>query len=100
GSCGSFPHVTETARRSKNTPVSQLALEAIRAGNIAPYGHVAENQKLSVALLDYFSQVATRMEDPGLVRLMLHRGTTQDKLMCLAIRNILVGVTTQEQPQT
>ena len=99
GTCGSFLHVPDLAQRRKNTPVSQLALEAIRAGNIAPYGHVAENQKLSVAFLDYFSQVATRMEDPGLVRLMLHRGTTQDKLMCLAIGNILLEMKKHKRTQ-
>ena len=99
GTCGSFLHVPDLARRRKSTPASQLALEAIRAGHIAPYGHVAENQKLSVALLDYFSQIATRMEDPGLVRLLLHRGTTQDKLMCLAIGNILLEMKKHKRTQ-
>lgn len=99
GTCGSFLYVPDLAQRRKKTAVSQLALEAIRAGNVAPYGHVAENQKLSVALLDYFSQVATRMEDPGFVRLMLHRGTTQDKLLCLAIGNILLEMKKHKRTQ-
>jgi glycosyltransferase involved in cell wall biosynthesis len=99
GTCGSRLYVPALAQRRKSMPVSQLALEAIRAGNVAPFGHVAENQKLSVALLDYFSQVATRMEDPGLVRLMLHRGTTRDKLMCLAIGNILLEMKKHKRTQ-
>jgi glycosyltransferase involved in cell wall biosynthesis len=99
GTCGSFLYVPDLAQRRKNTPASQLALEAIRAGNIAPYGRVAENQSLSVALLDYFSQIATRMEDPGLVRLLLHRGTTQDKLACLAIGNILLEMKKHKRTQ-
>jgi glycosyltransferase involved in cell wall biosynthesis len=99
GSCGSYLYVADLAQRRKNTPISQLALEAIRAGNVAPYGRVVENQKLSVALLDYFSQIATRMEDPGLVRLLLHRGTTHDKLMCLAIGNILLEMKKHKRTQ-
>ena len=99
GTCGSFLHVPDLEQRRKSTPASQLALEAIRAGTIAPYGHVAENQKLSVALLDYFSQIATRISDPGLVRLLLHRGTTQDKLMCLAIGNILLEMKKHKRTQ-
>lgn len=99
GQCGSMLYVPNLAQRRKTTPVSQLALEAIRAAHIAPYGHVGENQKLSVSLLDYFSQVATRMEDPGLVRLLLHRGTTQDKLMCLAIGNILLEMKKHKRTQ-
>ena len=90
GQCGSRLYVPDLAQRRKDTPISKLALEALCAGNIAPYGHVAENQKLSVALLDYFSQIATRMKDPGLLRLVLHRGDVTDKLMCLAIGNILL----------
>lgn len=90
GTSGSRLWVPDLARRRQKEPLSKLALEAIRAGNISPYGHVGENQRLSVALLDYFSQIATRIEDPGLVRLMLHRGSTTDKLLCLAIGNILL----------
>jgi glycosyltransferase involved in cell wall biosynthesis len=99
GTCGSFLYVPDLVQRRKNTPVSKLALEALRAGNVAPYGHVAENQQLSVALLDYFSQVATRMQDPGLVRLMLHRGSTRDKLLCLALGNILLEMKKHKRTQ-
>jgi glycosyltransferase involved in cell wall biosynthesis len=99
GQCGSYLHIPDLAQRRKRTPLSQLALEAIRAGRIAPFGHVAENQKLSVALLDYFAQIATRMEDPGLLRLLLHRGETNDKLACLAIANILLEMKKHKKTQ-
>lgn len=99
GLCGSWLEVPKLASRRKKTPLSQLALEAIRAGRIAPVGDVGENQMLSVALLDYFSQVATRIEDPGLLRLMLHRGETNDKLACLAIANLLLEMKKHKKTQ-
>jgi len=90
GQCGSrlwVPNLRERLRREKP---SELALEAIRAGQISPFGHVAENQKLNIALLDYFAQIATRIEDPGLLRILLHRGEASDKLACFAISNALL----------
>ncbi|HVT34788.1 MAG TPA: hypothetical protein VHE37_04370, partial [Nevskiaceae bacterium] len=92
GQSGSYLHVPNLAERRKTAPLSQLALEAIRKGDIAPFGHVGENQRLNVALLDYFSQIVTHMQDPGLLRLMLHRGEASDKLACLVIGNIFLEI--------
>jgi glycosyltransferase involved in cell wall biosynthesis len=99
GQCGSYLWVPNLAQRRMNTPLSKLALEAIREGRTAPFGHVGENQKLSIALLDYFSQVATRMEDPGLLRMMLHRGDLKDKIACLAIANGLLEMKKSKKTQ-
>jgi glycosyltransferase involved in cell wall biosynthesis len=99
GQSGSWLQVPGLQHRRKNTPLSRLALEAIREGRIAPYGSVGENQKLSVALLDYFAQIATRMEDPGLLRMMLHRGETSDKMACLAIANVLLEMKKHKKTQ-
>ncbi|MEQ9394884.1 glycosyltransferase [Haliea sp.] len=90
GQCGSFLEVPNLQQRLQHEKASVLALEAIREGRIAPFGHVGENQKLNIALLDYFSQVATRIQDPGLLRIFLHRGETRDKLACLAISNTML----------
>jgi glycosyltransferase involved in cell wall biosynthesis len=90
GQCGSFLEVPDLQQRLRSEKPSALALEALRAGRIAPFGHVGENQKLNIALLDYFSQVATRIQDPGLLRILLHRGDTRDKLACLAISNTML----------
>lgn len=92
GQSGSWLHVPNLAELRKTTPLSVLALKAIKDGNIAPYGHVGENQRLNVALLDYFSQIVTHMQDPGLLRMMLHRGEASDKLACLAIGNIFLEI--------
>jgi len=90
GDCGSRLFVADLRERLKTSKPSELALEAIRNGDIAPFGQVFENQKLNIALLDYFAQIATRIEDPGLLRILLHRGDTRDKVACLAIANVLL----------
>ena len=90
GQCGSVLHIPNLRHRLKTEKASDLALEAIRAGNIAPFGQVAENQKLNIALLDYFAQIATKMEDPGLLRILFHRGEFADKAFCFAIANFLL----------
>jgi hypothetical protein len=99
GQCGSFLHIPNLAKRRKRTPLSALCLEAMRAGDIAPFGHVGQNERLSVALLDYFAQIATRMEDPGLLRMLLHRGDTRDKLACLAISNAFLEMKKHKKTQ-
>ena len=92
GQSGSQLWIPNLEERLKTSSRSELALEALRQGHVVPYGHVAENQKLSIALLDYFSQCATNIKDPGLLRILLHRGETHDKLACLAIGNFLMEI--------
>ncbi|MBU2871834.1 glycosyltransferase [Colwellia sp. E2M01] len=90
GQCGSKLYVENLQERLKTQSASSLALEAIKKGNVAVFGQVAENEKLNIALLDYFSQVATKIEDPGFFRIMLHRGSPLDKVGCFAVSNILL----------
>lgn len=90
GLCGSYLHVPNLAERLKTEKASVLALEAIKKGNIIPYGDVSENEKLNIALLDYFAEVATKIKDPGLFRIMLHRGSAWDKMGCFALSNVLL----------
>ncbi|MET1257118.1 glycosyltransferase [Aliikangiella maris] len=90
GECGSLLYVPNLEEKLKFSNPSELALEAIKQGNISPFGHVGENQKLNIALLDYFTQIATKIKDPGLMRIFLHYGETKDKLSCFAISNLLL----------
>jgi len=66
---------------------SELALEALRAKRSAPFGRPADEDNLAVAILDYLAQTAIHYEDPGLLRMLLHKGSTSDKLWCLGITN-------------
>jgi len=86
---GTLLHIPDLERRLQKHSSSELALEALRWGDLAPYGTVAEDEKLTIAFLDYFCQVAMNMEDPGLLRMFLHRGTLNDKLICLAVSNAM-----------
>jgi glycosyltransferase involved in cell wall biosynthesis len=90
GQCGSYLYIENLVARLETTPASELALEALKNGDVAPFGQVGENQKLNIALLDYFSQVATKIKDPGLFRIMLHRGSTWDKMGCFVVSNLLL----------
>lgn len=89
GECGSFLYVDNLAQRRQQQPLSELALEALRNGDIAPYGEPGEEERLTTTFLDYFSQVAIHMKDPGLLRLMLHKGSLTDKLLCLGVSNAM-----------
>lgn len=97
GQCGTQLMIPNLQERLRTELPSKLALEAIRAGNMVPYGHVGENQKLNIALLDYFAQIATNIEDPGLLRILLHRGEASDKLACFALSNILLELQKNKQ---
>ena len=90
GECGSYLHVPDLDEKLKTSKPSELALQALRDGNMVPFGHIAENQKLNIALLDYFSQAATRIEDPGLLRILFHRGEASDKFACFVLANLLL----------
>lgn len=90
GQCGSILYIPNLQERLKTEKRSDLALEAIRNGTLVPFGHVRENEKLNIAILDYFAQVATHIKDPGLLRIILHRGETRDKVMCFVIANLLM----------
>jgi len=88
GSTGTILHVPDLqARRKGGAKLSELALEVMRNGSFAPYGGANEEEKLAAALLDYFCQIVMHMEDPGLLRILLHKGDTSEKLLALAVAN-------------
>ncbi len=88
GATGTLLHVPNLSNKTEAKSV--LALEALKAGRMAPYGSSHEEERLRVAFLDYFCQVALHMEDPGLLRLMLHRGEPSEKLLALGIANAML----------
>jgi glycosyltransferase involved in cell wall biosynthesis len=88
GSCGTMLHVPDLARRrARGDSPSGMALEALRTNAMAPYGFSCDEEKLSAALLDFVCQLAENMEDPGFLRVILHRGTSKDKLLAVAVAN-------------
>lgn len=87
GLSGTRLHVPELHEKLKIMSRSMLALEAIKRGEMAPYGTYNDQEKMTVTFLDYFCQIAINMKDPGLLRLILHKGTTKEKVLGLIITN-------------
>ncbi len=87
GHCGTQIHLAHPY--DQQNPPSAWALHGLRYGEIAPFGTVGEEERLSVTFLDYFAQVAHHLNDPGLLRLMLHHGSLEDKFACLLLGNSL-----------
>ncbi|MEN9307940.1 MAG: hypothetical protein RL173_1872 [Fibrobacterota bacterium] len=88
GSTGTILHVPDlAAHRKAGASLSSLALNALRDGTTAPFGGANEEEKLAAALLDYFCQIVMNMEDPGLLRILLHKGESSEKLLALAVAN-------------
>ncbi|KAA0875140.1 glycosyltransferase [Nitrincola tapanii] len=89
GHCGTQLWVPNLQQVLKDQPASQLALQALREGHCVPYGDPGGSERLTTSFLDYFAQVALNMEDPGLLRLFMHQGPMQDKLLCLGVSNVM-----------
>jgi hypothetical protein len=87
GQVGSHLTLSESTR---GQPLSTRAIEAIRNGAISPYGIIGEEEKLSVAFMEYFCQVAQNMKDPGLIRLLLHKCSLQDKVGSFILGNSMM----------
>jgi glycosyltransferase involved in cell wall biosynthesis len=68
---------------------SALALEALRGGELAPFGGYTCEEKLSASILDFVCQAALHLEDPGMLRLLLHQGGARDKLGAALAANLL-----------
>ncbi|MDH5654996.1 MAG: glycosyltransferase [Spirochaetia bacterium] len=87
GYTGTYLHVPGLSEKKDNSSLADLSLQAIRDGKMSPYGSVNENEKLTVAFLDYFCQVSLNMKDPGMMRILLHKGKSKDKLLGFLIAN-------------
>ncbi len=66
---------------------SKLVLQAIRDKQMVPYGVSNENERGVTSFLDYFCQIAINMEDPGLLRMLLHKGDANEKLLSFFLSN-------------
>lgn len=92
GLTGSYLHVPALEHRLKSSSRSALALEAIKRGDIAPFGSHNESEKLAIAFLDYFCQVGLNIQDPGLVRILLHKGTPREKFIAFLAGNACMEI--------
>ena len=87
GLTGSRLYVPDLAEKRKNSPLSQLALQAIREGNMAAFGMPNNSEKMMITFLDYACQIALYSKDPGLMRVLLHKGEPGQKITALLVAN-------------
>jgi len=87
GQTGSELYIPNLQEKLKNISRSQLALQAIIEGNMAPYGNHSNSERMTVAFLDYFCQIALYKKDAGMLRVILHKGSVKDKLLALGVSN-------------
>ncbi|MEQ9289816.1 MAG: glycosyltransferase [Cyclobacteriaceae bacterium] len=87
GLTGSYLYVPNLESKTGDIPHSKLALEAIKKGNIAPYGSHSSYEKMTIAFLEYVCQIALYHKDPGMMRILLHKGKTKDKIQAVLLSN-------------
>jgi hypothetical protein len=92
GMTGVYAFVPDLRRRADSVPRSQLVLEAIREGRLAVYGSHQNTEKLTLAFLNYVCQIAVNFRDPGLIRLLLHRGSVTEKAIAIFASNVFSEV--------
>jgi hypothetical protein len=92
GMTGSYLYLPDMQNRLKTASKSELVLEALRNGDIAPYGAYQNTEKLTISFLNYVCQIALNYQDPGLVRLLLHKGETQVKIVSFLASNVFSEV--------
>ena len=92
GLTGSYLYLPDLQNRLKTASKSELVLEALRNGDIAPFGAHQNTEKLTISFLNYACQIALNYKDPGLVRLLLHKGDVQDKIVSFIASNVFSEV--------
>jgi hypothetical protein len=75
GLTGTRLHLPDSYNPAQYAQPSQYALEALRHGETAPYGDYHNSEKMAIAFVDYFCQIGLNMRDPGLLRMLLHKGS-------------------------
>ena len=87
GQTGSLVYIPDLPNKLKKKPASELVLEGLRRGDVVPFGFYTVEEKMTASFLDYFCQIVRRAEDPGLIRMLFHQGTTRQKLWAFLIAN-------------
>lgn len=66
---------------------SELALDAIRNGRMAPVGAPNESEMLMMSFFYYFIELSRNIKDPGLLKVLLGAGGAREKLFSLVTLN-------------
>lgn len=85
GSTGTYVDI-EPFKHMYSSKAKQI-LESIKMGNVATYGSYTEADKMMISFLELFYMIVKKMDDPGLIRVLLHQGTKTEKMTALLISN-------------
>ncbi len=83
----SYLYVPNLIERLKTSSTSELALEAIREHRIIPFGGYQNIERLTITFLDYLFQVIINFKKTDLLRMLLHKGTVQEKIVAIVLSN-------------
>jgi glycosyltransferase involved in cell wall biosynthesis len=92
GLTGTYLYVPDLQNRLKSDSPSKLALEALLSNDMVPYGSHQNSENLTISLLDYVCQIALNYKDPGLLRILLHKGSTANKALAATLSNVFAEV--------
>ena len=87
GLTGAFLHVKDLDNKLLTQSRRFLAYDALLNGESAPFGGYNNTEKMTFTFIDYFCQIAMNMKDPGLFRIILHKGSVVDKIIAFLITN-------------
>lgn len=87
GNTGTYVKIDNLEHRLKTSSKANLILEGLKSGRVTPYGSYVQEEKMSIALFEYLYQIIKYMEDPGLIRVLLHQGKKSEKLLALLFTN-------------
>jgi len=87
GQTGTLLYAQNLAQQLETKSRAEVALDAIREGRMAVYGGHHDSEKMMMAFLDLFCQIGINMKDPGLMRVILHKGTSRDKILAMSVIN-------------
>ncbi|MBN2530834.1 MAG: glycosyltransferase [Deltaproteobacteria bacterium] len=90
GATGTTFHVPHLQRMLRTHTRSELALNALQKGHVAPFGTLAGGEKMTAAFLHFFCQLTMYLDDPGLVRMLLHKGSSKDKMLAFITLNAIM----------
>ena len=87
GSTGTYVHVDKLNEKLKSSSISEVVLQGLKNGNVAPYGFYTEENKMSITFLELFYMIVGNMKDPGLLRMLMHQGSRNEKLLGFFLTN-------------
>ncbi|MBN2340266.1 MAG: glycosyltransferase [Deltaproteobacteria bacterium] len=90
GTCGTTIGIPDLPQMRQQHSLSELARQGLLQGDVAPFGNRLGGEKMTATFLHFFCQLTMYLNDPGMLRILLHKGTGQEKIIALFILNAVM----------